>query len=87
MSYVDRIIAKFGGLRPMARAIGRAPQTVHSWRVVGRIPAQHQAGVLATARDLGLDVTPVSFFPPSDTAAAESANSASGGPSGAVAHG
>lgn len=62
------VIARFGGVRPMARALsavsGQAVSvsTVQGWGERGRIPAQRQATVLAAARTLGLAFKPEDFF-------------------------
>jgi len=69
MTYVDKIVGVFGGVRPMAAAIGRNPSTVMSWKVRGSIPDQHKPGVLASATELGLDLTPDDFFPTVEEAA------------------
>lgn len=51
------IFTIFGGIRPMARAIGVQPSTVSAWKRVGRIPAEKQPRVLERAIALGLPVT------------------------------
>ena len=72
------IVARFGGVRPMARALsaalGRtvAPTTVQGWLARGRIPASRQGDVLAAARARGIALAPADFFAvafPSDEAA------------------
>ncbi len=70
MDQAARIIARFGGVRPMARILseqtGRRvpPTTVQGWAQRGLIPAARQADVLAAAkaRDIALD--PEDFFTP-----------------------
>lgn len=47
----------FGGVRPMARALGEAPSSVASWKRVGRVPAEKQPKVLCFAQKHGLPVT------------------------------
>lgn len=47
----------FGGTRPMARAIGSNPGTVHSWKRARRVSPAWQPIVLRRAAELGLDVT------------------------------
>jgi len=64
-----RVIAKFGGIRPMARLMSIPPTTVQSWGVSGFIPARHQSSILQVAVANGIDVTPDDFF--NVTAAAE----------------
>lgn len=51
------LFEKFGGVRPMADALGEAPSTVQSWKNVGRIPAGRQPDILAKAAELGIAVT------------------------------
>jgi NAD(P)H-hydrate epimerase len=68
-----QIIARFGGIRPMARALGAAtgrkvaPTTVQGWLDRGRVPATRQGDVLAAAAAAGVTLTPVDFFAPSET--------------------
>jgi DNA-binding transcriptional regulator YdaS (Cro superfamily) len=57
-----RIIAKFGGTRAAAKALGLAPTTVQTWKETGRIPAHRQQLVLATAKGLQIDISPADFF-------------------------
>lgn len=51
------LFAKFGGTRPMARALGSNPGTVHSWKRARRIPAGWQPTILARAAELRIDVS------------------------------
>ena len=61
--YVDRIISRFGGLAPMARALGhRHPTTVQGWKARGVIPARQQSQVLEAARRSGVPLGPSDFF-------------------------
>ena len=84
VSAAEAIIALFGGVRPMARALGAATgvsvsaSTVQGWGARGRIPAQRQADVLAAARARGLDLSPADFFAPPDEGARVSSGSADG---------
>lgn len=73
MTYVDLIIDKFGGVRPMASAIRKPVSTVHSWKVRGSIPDNSKLDVLSAANDMGIQLAPENFFPvrsanPSDAA-------------------
>lgn len=62
-TYVETVIRKFGGLSPLARALGhRNVTTVQGWRVRGSIPAAQQARVLSVARGLGIQLSPSDFF-------------------------
>ena len=56
------IIERFGGVRPLARLLGRESSTVMSWKKADRIPAQHQKQVLDAGRDLTPPLTPADFF-------------------------
>lgn len=51
------LFALFGGIRPMARAVGEAPSNVAAWKRVGRIPAEKQPHVLEIGQALGLPIT------------------------------
>lgn len=51
------VFALFGGVRPMARAIGEPPSNVAAWKRVGRIPAEKQPHVLEVGLALGLPIT------------------------------
>ena len=54
----QQVIARFGGIRPMAGKLGVAVSTVQGWRERGAIPARHHARVLTAARTEGLDIGP-----------------------------
>ena len=54
----QRIIARFGGIRPMAGKLTVAVSTVQGWRERGAIPARHHARVLAAARAHGIGIGP-----------------------------
>jgi len=58
----NRIKIKFGGLRPMARMIGKAPSTVQTWSESGFIPSKHHDGILRIARENGIRLTHQDFF-------------------------
>ena len=63
MTYVDRIVDAFGGVRPMARRLGRSSSTVGSWKDRGTIPDAEKPSVLIAAQAAGLNLTPADFFP------------------------
>jgi hypothetical protein len=69
MTYVSKIIDTFGGTRPMARALGKSPSTVQSWKDRGSIPDDEKPVVLAKAVSLGLTLGPADFFPQTGDAA------------------
>lgn len=51
------VISQFGGIRPLARALGhRTHTTVQGWWLRGSIPARQQAYVLAAARSSGIPI-------------------------------
>jgi hypothetical protein len=52
------VIARFGGIRPMASTLGLAVSTVQGWRERGAIPARHHARVLEAAADQGIEIDP-----------------------------
>ncbi len=54
----QQVIARFGGIRPMASKLGVAVSTVQGWRERGAIPARHHARVLEAARTEGFDIGP-----------------------------
>ena len=57
MEQLCSIFTLFGGIRPMARALGESPSTVMAWKRVGHIPAQTQAKVLEKGLAQGLPLT------------------------------
>lgn len=69
MNVAAAIIQKFGGTRPAAERLGLPPSTVQSWKVAGRIPAQHQMHVLTAAAEGGINLQATDFFSAPVTAA------------------
>ncbi|MBO9453243.1 hypothetical protein J7426_23480 [Tropicibacter sp. R16_0] len=63
MTYVEKIVGRFGGVRPMAEKIGYPVSTVMSWKSRGSIPDEHKPKVLHFARENDLELTEVDFFP------------------------
>jgi hypothetical protein len=57
MERLISIFDLFGGIRPMARALGESPSKVMAWKRTGHIPAQKQAEVLEKGQALGIAVT------------------------------
>lgn len=57
MSTAATVIQKFGGIRPMARIIGKPASTVQGWMEAGYIPSRHLAGVLSAAEANGIGLT------------------------------
>ena len=66
MSYVDRIVAAFGGVTRMAARLDRPISTVGDWKRRCSIPDRHKAEILRAARADGLSLTEADFFPTSD---------------------
>lgn len=52
MTQAERIIARFGGINSLARAIGRQPSTVQFWKERGAIPDRRYREVLAAGAAL-----------------------------------
>jgi len=63
MKPAEVIISKFGGINPMARALGHVnASTVQGWKKRGFIPSRQQSVVLAKARELKIDISEGDFF-------------------------
>lgn len=56
-SPVDLVIEQFGGVRKLARAIGRDPAAVSRWKKLGTVPTAVQRRILEVAWERGMDVT------------------------------
>ena len=57
------IIKKFGGIRPMATALGLAPHTrVQQWYERESIPLKHAPAILNAARKRKISLRMVDFF-------------------------
>jgi hypothetical protein len=63
-SPAEKVITLFGGVRPLARELGRNPSSVVRWRrpkdeggTGGAVPSAMQGTVLALARARGLPLT------------------------------
>jgi hypothetical protein len=54
---VDLVIDLFGGVRKLARAIGRDPAAVSRWKRLGVVPTSVQKKILQTAWDQGIEVS------------------------------
>ncbi len=63
MSYVDHIIEAFGGVRPLATAIGKPSSTVQGWKARGTIPDENKKLVWQRAQTLGVELSPTDFVP------------------------
>ncbi len=58
MTLGQKVIARFGGIRPMAGKLGVAVSTVQGWRERGAIPPRQHARVMAAARSEGIEIGP-----------------------------
>ena len=57
------IIEKFGGVRPLAEALGhKYPTTVQAWKERQVIPVRQIPSVLAAAKARGVSLTADDFF-------------------------
>lgn len=61
MSPADIVIARFDGVRPLARLLGKDPSTIHRWRMPaakggldGRVPSAVQVRLLDLAKERGV---------------------------------
>lgn len=63
MNYAKRIISLCGGVRALAKALGRPSSTVFSWGERGSMPDDAKAEVLVYARGKGIALEPADFFP------------------------
>lgn len=64
MSPADIVIARFDGVRPLARLLGKDPSTIHRWRMPaakggldGRVPSAVQARLMGIAKERGVVLT------------------------------
>lgn len=57
----DYIIAKFGGVNAMARAIRITPSTVQGWRERGSIPERRWKEILRAAHEQHVEVRAADF--------------------------
>jgi len=63
MTQSTHIISLFGGIRPLAKALGHNnPSTVQGWLRRGYIPARQQAAVLDAAKRADIPFTTREFF-------------------------
>ncbi len=64
MKPAEVIISKFGGINPLARALGhKNASTVQGWKERGFIPSRQQALVLRAAKDNDIELSAADFFP------------------------
>lgn len=80
MTPADIVISRFGGVRPLARLLGKDPSTIHRWKqpaarggLDGRVPSAVQVRLLELARAQGVELTPADLvLGSSELAAGES---------------
>ena len=66
MNQAERIIARFGGIRPMAAKLGIAVTTVQGWKERGTIPQPRHADILAAAKAESITVDAADLAPASE---------------------
>jgi len=57
MNPAEVVIARFGGVRPAARALRRDPSGICRWRERGAVPSSAQKLVLKTAKAMRIRIT------------------------------
>jgi transcriptional regulator with XRE-family HTH domain len=57
-----QIIERLGGTRALARRLGISPGTVNYWKKQKRVPAKHQADLIAAGADLDPPICAQDFF-------------------------
>ena len=55
-SAAERVVARFGGIRPMARILDAPVTTVQGWKRRGHIPIQHHDEIRSAAQSNGIDL-------------------------------
>lgn len=63
MSHVADIVARFGGVRPMAARLDLPPSTVAAWKRRGSIPDRQKQRILSAAEADGVALSIEDFFP------------------------
>jgi hypothetical protein len=58
----DHLIARFGGIGPMARALGLARSVVQGWRERGSIPSRRYTAILEAGHNLDPPLTQLEFL-------------------------
>ncbi|MGU3416946.1 carph-isopro domain-containing protein [Methylobacterium sp. D54C] len=67
MTPAERIIRRFGGIRPMASKLrDTPPSTIQGWMERGLIPIRRAPQIIAASRDLPRPVTAADFIPRRD---------------------
>jgi hypothetical protein len=63
MNYAQKIIERCGGVRALARDLGRPTSTVGSWGDRGSIPDEAKADIMKLSMVRGLGLEMQDFFP------------------------
>lgn len=61
MTYVDKIVKKFGGARAMARAIGITEGSIRNWKRTGVIPGWHIETIIQKGYENEIGLRPEDF--------------------------
>jgi hypothetical protein len=82
-SPADIVIYRFGGVRPLARLLGKDPSTIHRWKqpakrggLDGRVPSAVQVRLLDLAREMGVELSPADLVLGSEALAGSESSAA-----------
>jgi hypothetical protein len=64
MTPAERVIDTFGGLTPLARALGFPVSTVQGWKERGEIPQRHWLPIMNVAKEAGISLKLEDFLEP-----------------------
>jgi transposase-like protein len=85
MTPADIVISRFGGVRPLARLLGKDPSTIYRWKqpadrggLDGRVPSAVQVRLLDLARKRGVELSPADLVLGSGAPAGEDSSPAGG---------
>jgi len=62
MNIAQKIISKFGGVRPMSRLLHIPPTTIQYWWETGSIPTRRQQHILNSGLKNNIQILPEDFF-------------------------
>lgn len=54
---IAQLVQRLGGPMPIAEAIGRQPQAVRKWRILGRVPWMWRGTIRKMASEQGVELT------------------------------
>ncbi|HEX8382425.1 MAG TPA: hypothetical protein VF592_03520 [Sphingomonas sp.] len=66
-SPITSLIDRFGGIRPMARALSITPGAVQGWKSREKIPVDHWQAIAAAAKAQRIAFKMTELLPASDT--------------------